>query len=837
MINTLKSLNLSAAQSERYWRYQATFNGLKFKIKRQVYNTKRKYRTSAKESTIFRSLISQSFLPILLPLALTTILQITSSCYKDFFADFSIEIINKESYATLLGIITSVSGLFLGLYFTAIASITSVAYVNVPNNIRNLITSDRLSQTYYQFLGFVTVFGICLLTMHVLGKVINPLSVFLLVIAASISTFSFIFLIKRTFDLFNPVTLVHYPIEHIRESIMRVSSSGEYWNDPSFQQHEHNIAVNQIEVIKNLLEVVKKNTHLQDGDSLEICKHIRALLYFYASKKYTIPSDSNWFQMTYQHRDWYSIGDYDSNFVHPLAGVQPKINRNEHWFEEKLFELLFDSLTLDFKNKNYANITNVIGIISGYLEFLIGNGQVELTLKFYKDTIDQCIKEIPGKHKIEDLNTLSIYEQLSILPIRFILNYLQYLEHLSFDELTIRLNKISWKNKSSVYSQGFSRDISKQLEWFYDRIKFETSIEERTTPLGYVRAKLLIIHFKTVEDHLKTLLDHNKNLFLTLLNETENTSCYWLYGTVLSRKQEYLYKLEVNLHRYESYAESLFVDLSFIDGDKPETNIQELYEGIESDKTSLVDPAKLVVEKLLDIDRDQTFPDFSGQFLHYLSECLIDSIVTNDFETFGNLFGFYFINSYKQFSKLLPKNIDPNNPDEFAFRIAIGPLIDLLEMSGIGILISKYYENTNIENLIKLIWDRHLSGNEVAIQQLSAVIGYADGVFTQANREKFRFEWMRKVRALFTTISADSYSEGNSFFHEPIFLHDNPLVRLFCEDRIGGRYNGLSVFITYVIFIRDDIESLDFRRDYRDLSQSIVHEEERYQNYKDQRND
>mgnify|MGYP000154695227 CR=1 FL=1 len=198
VLNKLKLTKLSAAQSEWYWKFRKTIYDLKFKIKRLIYSTKRKYLENAKESRVFRSLISQSFFPIILPVILTTVLHSTSDVYKQFFLQFSIEVIGKESYTTLLGIITSVSGLFLGLYFTAITSITSVTYVNVPNNIRNLITGDRLSHTYYQFLGFVIVFGICLLTMHVLGKEINPLSIFLLVAAASISTFSFIFLIKRT---------------------------------------------------------------------------------------------------------------------------------------------------------------------------------------------------------------------------------------------------------------------------------------------------------------------------------------------------------------------------------------------------------------------------------------------------------------------------------------------------------------------------------------------------------------------------------------------------------------------------------------------------------------
>ena len=77
--------------------------------------------------------------------------------------------LDANSYVQLFTTVAVITGIFLGLYFTAVSMVIANAYSNVPHDIRELLIKDRLGNNYVKTVSFLTALAVILLSMSAGG--------------------------------------------------------------------------------------------------------------------------------------------------------------------------------------------------------------------------------------------------------------------------------------------------------------------------------------------------------------------------------------------------------------------------------------------------------------------------------------------------------------------------------------------------------------------------------------------------------------------------------------------------------------------------------------------
>jgi hypothetical protein len=140
-----------------------------------------------------------------------------------------------DTYATLLGTIAQVTGVFLGLYFTAVSAVASAAYAKVPNTVRALVVEEKVGNVYIRLVAFEAALATFLLAAHTLGIFLGYLNLVLVSVGAVFSIFAFVFLGFRTFYFFDPTQLVGYVERDFRRAVISVTPQRRGWAQPPLQ--------------------------------------------------------------------------------------------------------------------------------------------------------------------------------------------------------------------------------------------------------------------------------------------------------------------------------------------------------------------------------------------------------------------------------------------------------------------------------------------------------------------------------------------------------------------------------------------------------------------------
>ena len=73
---------------------------------------------------------------------------------------------SPDTYTNLLATVAQVTGVFLGLYFTAVSAVASAAYAKVPNTVRALVIHEKVGNVYVQLVAFEAALAMLLLAAY-----------------------------------------------------------------------------------------------------------------------------------------------------------------------------------------------------------------------------------------------------------------------------------------------------------------------------------------------------------------------------------------------------------------------------------------------------------------------------------------------------------------------------------------------------------------------------------------------------------------------------------------------------------------------------------------------
>lgn len=233
--------------------------------------------------------------------------------------------------------------------------------------------------------------------------------------------------------------------------------------------------------------------------------------------------------------------------------------------------------------------------------------------------------------------------------------------------------------------------------------------------------------------------------------------------------------------------------------------------------------------------RPDNYPDFAGQFLHTVGEALITAMYENNAESVTVLFNLFLNGSVLQFQKLRPKGDVTDWRGQIEIKIAVAPLLDLLDLSGYSYLYAEYHNNPALSEPVVTTWDAYLKDENAEapkskVQFLAAAVALTEsGFFELAHRGVLRTGWGQLVSHRFQDLERkEVLSRGQLYHSESIVLHTSPLVRIFAREPYGSFHDGIDIFLIKYIRQRGDGKDVDFGARRRDLQEELEWEEKHY---------
>ncbi len=832
-----KALFLSLSQLKIFWRLRYLIGKRLFLLKREAYRSKFKWTEEIANSKSLVQLFQSTGLSVLWGIIAAIVLQLIDSLLYRFYQSIGLDILDDSGYFTLLATICGTGGVFIALYYTAISNIGGAIYSRVPNNIRNLFARERVGGVYMRIVAFITLLGLCLVSLRLLGFQKNYLAVPLMAILAGFCIWGFVRLGQRAFYLFDPTILGHNIILELNQCVELATVQGLGWDNPAFQTHVNNRANAALDALVTLSAISSKAKHLNGEPFVELIYSVSRFLASYTKQKRRIPSKSNWYERKYLYKDFYKTGDIEVSLSHDTGtGVRPIVVYNRLWVEEKLELIIIECLRANLLNKRFRHIIKVLEYVDLYLRVLAEEGEVKQAYAFLSKVAATALNGILNDEETlgvqrESVECLAIADFITQFPINIALSYLENISYLSKEKMLVRLGQLRWHRSKEIYSRDFLAFSLPCLEWLEKRIRFEISTDGRPiSPIWYQTELVLQTEAEKFKENCVALLESSPRLYSNWIDLVDKKDRPWLGAAILSREWEYWPKILFQIDKLFAVWEDIGSERHIEGMDWPEMNPSELLKGINERKKIIL--RRMSEKSILSTlqSRPADYPDYAGQFLHNVGEAIFSSMADLDLETVRSTFKPYFYGCLLQFEKMKPHGPVTEWRTQIGFKMAAAPLIDLMDLSGYGFLFSELYEQRELWEVIKRIWDEFLDADPGPEKGavFSASIGLTESAFELPHRATLRARWHSEVNRKLRLHKKEEAHDDRGDFMEPTVPHQSPLIRLFARDRLGGFHDGIDIFVSLYLYKRSDIKRLPLRWRRLELQNELAKEEERY---------
>jgi hypothetical protein len=243
--------------------------------------------------------------------------------------------IKPDVYANLLSTVAQISGVFLGLYFTAMSVVASTIYARVPGDVRSVLMQEKVGTVYIRLVALLGAAATLLLAMTAGGVQPHVLHLALIALLSVVAIFSFLVLGTRAFYFFDPTSLADYVVRDLFEAIRLATPAGIEWDKASFQAHYQSLAERALETYRNLVSLALAEAHLGGRAAATLIARLFGVLSMYATEKLKIPGDSRWFKYEFRHREWFTT-DYTqiATALQTGTALQPESVPDPMWVEK-----------------------------------------------------------------------------------------------------------------------------------------------------------------------------------------------------------------------------------------------------------------------------------------------------------------------------------------------------------------------------------------------------------------------------------------------------------------------------------------------------------------------
>lgn len=779
--------------------------------------------------------------PLFVAIGIAAVCQYVDPYLLPYYQMLGIEVPADGDYVTFLAAVSSICGVFIGLYYAGISAVGGAIYATVPNNLRELLAYERRGNVYMRFLAFLAFFSLALIALRLTGFSRLYVAVPLVVMLAGVGIFAFVKLGQQAFYFFDPTTLSGHIFDQLQHWLKNVKAGGYRWYDKAFQNHSHRQSSKVLDTLDTLADFTANKPHLSGTSFINLAENLLRFLIHYELSKRNIPSNSSWYGQRYEYRDWYQTDDSRVSIAHQTGtSLQPDITVDKEWIENRVIPIIRKCIEINLAGKRYSDVHALIDYLDTYFKVLAKEGALGRAFGILDQiasiVLGQFSEDPDGKViKIDVLEKLAVAERLSSLPITIVLGYRELVMGLARETIEKKMASVRWDDSMDIYQAAFPTYCLARLEWFGPRLEFERKVEGRNiTPLWYQTELIRQIECDQFSASAKALVTQGASFYKEAITKAMGYKHPWLSAAIMSREWEYWHKVE---NQIEIWPEK-WADLSAyrrIEGlPWSEFNVDSLRSDSQQRQKELLSLMSRQNLLLALISRPEGYPDYAGQFLHTAGEVALDALLTNDESLLKSVFEPYLHGCLLKFDSLRPKGANIDWRAQQDFKIAAAAILDLMDISGYAKLLSELHANNALWVIVTKAWDDYLSQDlEKSLLPLLAVaIAFTEAGFEIPHRAILRTTWQQKIAWKLANLPRHETFHRGSFSAETIIDHDSALIRVFAHEGYGSFHDGIDIFITYYLRSVDGGADLNFGTKRRELQES-VEREERYRRRED----
>jgi len=753
------------------------------------------------------------------------------------YQNFHIKIPEDSDYVTFLATVSGIAGVFIGLYYAAISTVGGAIYSRVPNNIRDLLARERIGNVYMRFLAFLTCVTLSLIGLRILGFPRIFMAIPFIILLSGIGIIAFVKLGTRAFYLFDPTRLSYSIFDDLRHWLKIVCAKGYRWDDKSFQAHANKQAMRGLETLQILADISGKEPHLNGRPYAELIRHIIGFLVHYQKIKARIPSESLWYEQRYKQQDWYTSSETVLTLAHETGTqIHPEIVNNRIWIEEKLIPIILDCISANLKERRFNLVLELLQDLQIYLNALAEKGSIKYALEILEKIGFQIFEEIRETEQQssskETLEHLGLTEYIFLIPITILLSYLESIKYLNKKEFSKRMAQIQWQTKADIYLHNFNEYSLPRLEWLKTRLNFEIAVEDSMiSPPWYITELLLQVEAEKLTENLDCFLSIIPQFYNKTVEKMNSAKYYWLASAIISREWEYFHKMRILIRELLKIWSNIGEKKQIEKLEWPELDIELKSKQVRDGEREVLKLMSAQNALLLFLTRPADFIDYGGQFLHTIGEAILNALCESDVELLRTIFKSYFYGCLTKFDHLRPKEWKESWASEQELKIAAAPLLDVMEMSGYARLMSDYHKNSDLWMVVMTTWDEYMGKKDASqtLKLLTAAIALTETPFEIPHRGVIRTRWKSIIENCLAKLPKRRVFTGRISMDE-IILHESPLVRIFAREHLHNFRDGIDIFLSFYVKQRPEAKDLSFTRNRRDLMETIVREEEFYNN-------
>jgi len=814
-------------QSKRaFWKFKRLWESvLSFSFFKYLYRIRFTYR----EETLFLRLLRESFGNLFL-YALLAAFFIFVFEYLASLSPIAIPvIINTQDLGLFISTIVTVSGVFLGLYFTAVSAVAGNLFMRATEDLQNLFVREKKGQQYIKTLALTTVIGVFYLLLRALNYPISPFGPLAVAILAAYAVIRFMTLGFRTFYFIHPIEAGATITGDIAHAIHNATNRGFGWEKPFLQNHYRRQAEYGLATLKSLIRFGIEAVKLSEEQLLSIGRYAGGLLTYYITEKRRISSESLWYKTKPQFQNWI-LADSTELALALSTGtpLSPKNIKDRTWFEADCVDLVLQLFDHFLSRQQWESAHACIEILVSVMDRIgpeLYDDAGRLALAKITAAIRAALSStgIPGSLTKERLALVDAYGRIGIAML---IGLFRYIDKRTAQTLVGEIAEIKW-TVSDVYNNSLPGQLVSHLETIARQYQAEYTIEGKTvSPEWYLitlTAQQYLFSLKQYHDFVMSL---HTDLYAAMVEVFINDKNFLLAAHLVQRWLEFTSKLgpcDNRLHAFIGECASLrkVHDLPWVvnEPDK-ERSLVESYNNGAVDKLVQLLPILAGLPQ----SPEKDLPDYFGQAYTFGVEACYQACLGNDVARFKKLFPVVFYGSLAAYDTTR-RQVEGWAPDS-QIVFPSEPLEDLLTLSGYARLYSELFANAELWTGCEDTWNTYLAGTDAkgVIRLIVATSDYRDGLFAIMPKAVLRGNWDMALRSKLEEMNLAIDRHGPPFLRTGQGVHHpSPLIRL-----VAGRSSMLSVdakavFLVTYLSRHPGAQGITFR-DRWDLGRQLTRE-------------
>ena len=826
---SLKTKN-NLYRTKRFWTLRKWFND-KISFRFWSGTFKGNYYVNKNKNSF--SLLRPTLLPFLGVVAYSIFVIFVFESYNHFFPS-SIKF-DSDAVNTFLAAIASVTGVFLGLYFTAIAGIASNFLLAASQDVRRFFLTAPEGVQYVQTVALTGVISVFYIFIKAFGHTIHPASLIFLGLLTAYIVIRFWKVGSAVFNSLEPTDSLPRITQAIADPIKAVVPKGFKWKNPAIQNHERKLAAYQLTLFDNLINFGLSSIKISNDQLIVAITYVSYFLAFYSQQKRKIPTNSFWYKTKNKFESW-NFADSTAVSIALQTGttLQPKTIKDFTWFEEQNLDIALKIFS-SFKGDERINF-----LFQGFEKFveiaeLYGEDLDEAGIKLLFKKLDTLTPSVYGI-KNKDLQDQSYKVQLAFvdtqgsLGVAALLGLSKFIREQSASKLSGLISKIDWlTDEGSIYLSGLPSGVVSRLESISSDLKNEIKIEGKIlSPNWYIETLVVQRYLFCIQgyfNYVKSLhADYFKVKFEKLLAENQLPLAIQLvqrWREFTSKYSNMVFLLKKHVEELSSFHK--VKDLPWVVFDF----IKEQKEAGDREKEATGKMVELL-PRLKDLGTGDDLPDYFGQALTMGVEACYEACEDNDPDRLKKIFPIV-LNASLAAHEITRKKVADWGQEESKIIYSTEPLANLFEISGFAKLYSELYENPSLWKPVEEAWDTYLStiDAKAGILFIAVISKYRDSIFKIMPQANLRAGWQiafeHKLREHGFPVFPDSDAYNA---HDKRPNHNSPLIRVLV--RSGGisiLSSPRDIFFATYLALKPAAEGIELP-DKRDMQERIQKETE-----------